>query len=298
MEPRYLPPLKSIVYFEAAARLQSFTAASNELNVTQGAVSRQIRQLEDTLGCQLFKRDRRQVVLTDDGHNYYVSIADVLNQLSDATKRLSQPASQGRVTIVTSSAVASMYLMPRIPEFRRVHPEIQIRIVARDDMKEGLRTEHDLSLYYSRDPVRDNENILFTEEIFPVCSPEYLSANRAQFRRNSYLYADLIWLESAESWINWPDWLQSLSLEISDKPDRLVVNHYSMVIQAAIAGQGVALAWKGLVDPMLGQNLLIRPTDHVLKTDAGFILGITERRSVDQEADTFRRWLIEQSPKN
>ncbi len=298
MEPRNLPPLKSIVYFEAAARLQSFTAASAELNVTQGAVSRQIRQLEDTLGSQLFKRDRRQVVLTDDGHNYYVSIADVLNQLSDATNRLSQPIELGRVTIVTSSAVASMYLLPRIPEFRRVYPDIQIRIVARDEMKEGLRTEYDLFLYYSRNQAENGQVVLFTEEVFPVCSPEYLSIHKAQFRKKNQMFSDLIWLESAENWINWPEWLESLSLATTDKPDRLVVNHYSMVIQAAIAGQGIALAWGGLVDPALEQNLLVRPTNHCLKTDAGFVLGVTDRKAIGEDASTFREWLIEQSPKS
>ena len=125
-----LPPLKSLVYFESAARLQSFTRASLELSVTQGAVSRQIRSLEDFLGKALFNRKQRQVFLTDDGHNYYLDIANIIQQLKASTEKLIAPSHPDPVTLVTSSALASMYLLPRIPDFRRQHKDIEIRIIA------------------------------------------------------------------------------------------------------------------------------------------------------------------------
>ena len=124
-----LPPLKSLVYFEAAARLRSFTRASRELNLTQGAVSRQIRQLEEYLGKDLFIRAKRQVLLTDAGHNYYVSVAHLLQQLADATCSLTGPEEPEQVTLITSGALASMYLLPRIPGFRRQHARIPIVVV-------------------------------------------------------------------------------------------------------------------------------------------------------------------------
>jgi len=291
MQARKLPPLKSLVYFEASARLQSFTAASVELNVTQGAVSRQIRQLEDFLGLDLFKRDRRHVVLTDEGHNYFVSIADVLEQLFVATEQLSANHEQGWVTLVTSSAVASMYLLPKIPAFKRAFPDIQIKIVARDNMREGLQIEHDLSLYYSRENSSVKKRVLFTEEVFPVCSPIYLRENAAELENEECRFSNLIWLESDENWINWPEWLQRMSLRITEPTSRFVLNHYSMVVQAAIAGQGVALAWEGLVDQYLVDGLLVKPTQLVLRTGAGFILDSPTGKRQSVEAETFVHWL-------
>lgn len=292
MSARKLPPLKSLVYFEASARLQSFTAAAGELNVTQGAVSRQIRQLENFLGLDLFKRDRRHVVLTDDGHNYFVSIADVLEQLSLATEQLTTNHESGWVTLVTSSAVASMYLLPRIPAFRRAFPEIQIKIVARDSKHEGVQLEHDLSLYYSRNKSSSEHKVLFTEEVFPVCSPLYLNEHAADFDNNDGTFSNLIWMESDENWINWPEWTERMSLVMTKPTNRFVVNHYTMVVQAAIAGQGLALGWKGLVDQSVTDGLLVQPTQFVLKTEAGFVLESPAGKRQSKEAETFSHWLV------
>ncbi len=293
MATRELPPLKSLVYFEAAARLQSFTAASEELSVTQGAVSRQIRQLEEMLGRALFHRDRRRIVLTDDGHNYYISIVDVLDQLESATERLTSTRNNDQVTIVTSSAVASLFLLPLIPEFRREYPGIQIRIIARDDSETGMRTDHDLSLYYVRGPHTQDATVLFTETVFPVCSPAYFKANQQLFARSSIegLKSNLIWLESKEDWINWPEWFEKMELQVTGFDNRLVVNNYSMVIQAAIAGQGVALAWAGLVDSLLADQLLVTPSRLQLDTEAGFVLQQSQRPANLMHTECFHQWL-------
>ena len=128
---RQLPPLNSLVYFEAAARLGSFTRAAEELNVTQGAVSRQVQRLEEHLGCSLFVRAGRRILLSDEGHNYHVSIADILGQLAASTQGLRGEPEAQQVTVATSSALATFYLLPRIPAFQRTHEDIQIRIIAR-----------------------------------------------------------------------------------------------------------------------------------------------------------------------
>lgn len=292
MNRRRLPPLKSLVYFEAAARLQSFTRASTELNVTQGAVSRQIRQLEQFLGRDLFTRERRQIFLTDDGHNYYVSIAHLLKQIGDVTDALVGQEESDQVTLVTSSALASMYLLPRIPAFRQVHSDIQIRIVARDDLSELENSEYDMALYYCRQAPQKCDWIkLFREQVFPVCSPAYLESHRNQFDSLLGLDTNLIWLESDEDWINWPEWLQSLNTNFKTYHNRLVVNHYPMVIQAALAGQGIALAWANLVDAELERGALVRPTEWSIETDAGFYLMMPSGRSPRRQTETFRDWL-------
>ena len=296
MNKRRLPPLKSLVYFEAAARLQSFTAASRLLNVTQGAVSRQIRQLELFLGRDLFLRERRQIFLTDDGHNYYVSISHLLEQLSDATENLIRPAESSEITLVTSSAIASMYLLPRIPAFRQNNPGIRIRIVARDNIDMLDNFAFDLAIYYSRTTPSAIESFaLFEEEIFQVCSPSYFDSHliaQDSEQQSIQLYdSNLIWLESQEDWINWPEWLEKMAINVGGFDNRLVVNHYSMVIQAAIAGQGVALAWSGLVDNEIEQGLLLRPLSHSLKTGANFYLLRPPDKTLKPAAITFESWL-------
>lgn len=292
MDRRRLPPLKSLVYFEAAARLQSFTRASSELNVTQGAVSRQIRQLEAFLGRRLFARKRRQILLTDDGHNYYVSIAHLLEQIGEVTNNLINPGAPNQVNLVTSSALASMYLLPKIPAFRQIHGDIQIRIVARDDLSKLDDTDHDMALYYCRKPPPDRDCIvLFREHVFPVCSPDYFSTHREQFDTEEKLNTNLIWLESDEDWINWPEWLRAMEIEIEASHNRLVVNHYPMVIQAALAGQGVALAWANLVDPELERGALVRPLEESLRTDAGFYLMLPAGKDPNKQTRIFMDWL-------
>ncbi|MGI9316152.1 MAG: LysR substrate-binding domain-containing protein [bacterium] len=292
MPRRRLPPLKSLVYFEAAARLQSFTRASAELNVTQGAVSRQIRQLEQFLGKSLFTREKRQIFLTDDGHNYYVSISHLLQQIGEVTDDLLSPEEPDQVTLVTSSALASMYLLPRIPAFRQIHSDIQIRIVARDDLLELDKSEYDIALYYCRQPPDKYKWVeLFRENVFPVCSPAYLDTHSGQFDSPEGLDTNLIWLESDEDWINWPEWLQAMNIGIKSYHNRLVVNHYPMVIQAALAGQGVALAWANLVDTELERGALVRPVDMSLSTEAGFYLMLPAGRTPRRQTEIFRDWL-------
>jgi LysR family glycine cleavage system transcriptional activator len=290
---RKLPPFKSLTYFESAARLQSFTRASVELNVTQGAVSRQIRLLEKFLSRDLFLRQNRQVVLTDDGHNYFVSISHLLNQLQSATEALVQPVSDGNVTVITSGALASMYLLPRIPTFRQQYKEIQIRLVAKDNIGEIGKSEYDLAIFYSRKlPVDCQWSELFDEKIFPVCSPQYLENNQAQFSTDPDFSKNLIWLESEEDWINWPEWLDATGLNVRSFENRLVVNNYPMVIQAAIAGQGVALAWSCLVDEQIEQGLLVRPTDYHLETGAHFYLIAPKNRQMNSNSKLFYNWLL------
>ena len=293
MKRKQLPPLKSLIFFESAARLHSFTRASEELNVTQGAVSRQIRQLEQFLGKALFRRERRQVLLTDDGHNYYVSIAHLLSQLEDATKSLKGPQEPDQITFVTSSALAPMYLLPRLPDFREQHDDIHIRIVARDNLQDIDQSKFDLGLYYNREtPQKVDAHRLFDEEIFPVCSPEYLKQHKHRFREPDALSTDLIWLESDEDWINWPEWLDAMKIKINRFHNRLVVSNYPMVIQAAIAGQGIALAWSHLVDNEISQGNLVKPVDLTLTTGSHFYLIMPSNRPFSENTMIFRNWLI------
>ena len=292
MSRKHLPPLKSLVYFEMAARYLSFTRAATELNVTQGAVSRQIRQLEVFLGKPLFRRAERQVFLNAEGEAYYLSLRHLLDQLDVVTASIRASARPDEVTVVTSSALASLYLLPRMPAFRRRHPEIQIRIVARDTVTERSATDYDLALYYMMTEPEDGCCVrLFEEEVFPVCSPGYLQENQEQFMDLRGLATNLIWLETDETWINWPQWFEAMEVDIKGFGNRLVVNHYPMVIQAAISGQGIALGWRHLIDQSLARGELVRPIDATLSTGAGFYLSWPKSIKMTDSARIVHGWL-------
>lgn len=294
MNHRNLPPLKSLVFFESATRHQSFTRASEELNVTQGAVSRQIRLLEKFLGTSLFRRVSRQIILTDDGHNYYLAIAHLLRQLELETTAIKGPAEPNQITFVTSSALAPMYLLPRLPDFREKYADIPIRIVARDSIEDLKNFNFDLGLYYCRDIPKELDAVpLFSEKVFPVCSPNYQRQNKDRLKNRDALATDLIWLESDQDWINWPEWLNSMDIHIGQFNNKLVVNHYPMVIQAAISGQGIALAWAHLVDDDIKRGSLLKPFDLALETGSNFYLISPPDKTLNSKTQLFRDWLIE-----
>lgn len=154
MKLQPLPPLNSLVAFEAAARHLSFTVAARELNVTQGAVSRQIRLLEDYLGTALFVRTTREINLTSTGSQYYESVRDTLQQIARATAGVRHWQGAQQVTVVTSTAMASLWLLPLVSEFQRQHEEIDLRIIATDQVEDFSRLDCDLALYYCSTPPR------------------------------------------------------------------------------------------------------------------------------------------------
>ncbi len=293
-----LPPLKSLVVFEAAARLQSFTLAAGELSVTQGAVSRQIRHLEEHLGRALFRRERRGVQLNDDGHTYLLSVSHALEQLRGATSDLLSRADGNQVTVVTTSALATFFLVPRVPAFRQRFTDIPIRLMARESPRDARPGAWDLSLYYYRQPPADDSaRLLFGESVFPVCSPDYLARHRERLGSNPVeaLAHDLVWQESGEDWVNWPEWLEAMNIHVERFDNRLLVDHHGMVVQAAIAGDGIALGWGGLVDAELESGRLVRPLDLVLETDGGFYLATAPGRSGAHQVIAFRDWLLAES---
>lgn len=292
-----LPPLNSLVGFEAAARHLSFTQAASELNVTQGAISRQVRHLEEYLGKPLFERNTRTIHLTPTGSQYYETVRDSLLHLARSTDEIRHWRGDQQVTVVTSTALAAHWLLPRVPEFKSRFEEIDLRIVANDQVRDFARLDCDLALYYCSKPPKDMlATPLFAEEVFPVCSPAYLARHPHLASADGLADCTWLWLEAAQrDWIGWPEWLVRLGLGPMAPRQRININSYSLLIQSALNGQGVALAWHQLVDDHLLTGALVRPNDLVLNTEGHFYL--LERPgpgSPRQSVRQFRQWLIEQ----
>lgn len=293
-----IPPLNSLVAFEAAARHLSFTLAAQELNVTQGAISRQVRVLEEYLGTTLFERTTRTINLSTTGSQYYETVHELLMDLARATGKIRHWQGTQQVTVLTSTAMASLWLLPKVAEFQRENEEIDLRIIANDQVTDFSRIDCDLALFYCRTPPQGvDATPLFPEEVFPVCSPGYL-AKYPELRTPADLHAcTWLWLDDPQrGWVNWPEWFERVGYRFSEPRHRINTNNYSMLIQSALIGQGVALAWANLVDNHLETGALVRPIDTVLKTEAQFcLLEPQGRGGWRQSVKRFRAWLLAQA---
>jgi len=306
MKIQPLPPLKALVVFEAAARHLSFTLAARELNVTQGAVSRQIHLLEDYLGKSLFTRTTREIHLSPTGSRYYADARQALRQIAQATGEIRHWQGTQQVSILTSTAMASLWLLPRVAEFQRAHENIDLRIISDDHVRwqaqEFARLDADLVLYYcSTQPEGMHATALFAEEVFPVCSPEYLQRHAPPASLDALAAHTWLWLEDPQmDWLSWPEWFARLGHAPLKPRRRININSYSMLIQSALAGQGIALAWSNLTGEHLETGALVRPLAQTLHTGKQFCLleaadqngGAHRRRSIE----CLRDWLLAQAP--
>ena len=291
-----LPPLNSLVAFESAARHLSFTAAARELCVTQGAISRQVRQLEGYLNKRLFLRTNRAIRLTPTGTEYQQAVRHALEGIAQATAHQLRWRGDRQVTVATSSAMASLWLLPRIPAFQRDNEDVDLRIVASDQIRDLGAGEFDMALLYRLSPPVDmRATALFDEEVFPVCSAGYLEATGGLAHPEELFRKTLLYLGGAQSdWFDWEDWFRQVGLEPVEPRSRIDINNYPMLIQAAINGQGIALAWRHLVGDYLESGALVRPVDTVLRTQGKFYLfepaqPVRMRPAVRR----FRRWLLD-----
>ncbi|MFD2207011.1 LysR substrate-binding domain-containing protein [Kiloniella antarctica] len=292
-----LPSLKSLVAFESAARHLSFTAAGAELNVTQGAVSRQIRQLEVFLGKALFTRINPNIHLTPTGAQYYQTVKRSLEDVASATGDILQWQGGRQLTVATTYAMASLWLLPRIASFKKRYENLDIRILASDASQDFKYPEFDIGMFYVRStPSNMKVTSLFEEEVFPVCSRGYLDNHMGIKKIDELSKSTLLYLDNLPSeWINWPEWFQRVGIKPCDPKARININNYPMLIQAAIGGQGIALAWRHLVDDHLNSGELVRPIDTVLKTKAQFcLLEPEENRHIKDNVALFRNWVLEE----
>lgn len=295
-----LPPLNSLVAFEAAARHLSFTLAADELHVTQGAISRQVRSLESYLGKPLFERANRSVRLTATGLQYYQAIRVSLMDIAAVTDESRSWKGMQQITVATSSAMASMWLLPKISAFQREHENIELRIVAHEQVRDLRRVECDIALYYCRQPPPSMQaTTLFYEEVFPVCSPGYLERHGPFNSPEALSNCTLLSLEDADQdWMSWKRWFTEVGVEVGPPRRRLNINSYSMLVQAAMMDQGVALGWSQLVDDYLMRGMLVRPMETVLRTEARFcLLEPGESPSRQASVRAFREWLLDTIPK-
>ena len=283
---RRLPPLSSLRAFEAAARHLSFTRAANELHVTQAAVSHQVKSLEEWLGLKLFRRQNRNVFLTEAGQAYLPAVRDAFDGLAEATRRLRQRGGESKLTVTVTLSFAAKWLMPRLGRFRRLHPEIEFRIDATDRNVDLGREEVDVGLRYGAGSWPGLiARPLLKEELFPVCSP----ALAAELKQPEDLAKHTLLHDEMRQ--DWRMWLLAAGVAGVDPTRGPAFNNSAMCVQAAIDGEGVALGRSALVAADLAAGRLVRPFAVNLPTEFAYYVVFTPQAGELPRVKALVDWL-------
>lgn len=286
-----LPPINALRAFEASARQLSFTRAAEELFVTQAAISHQIKALEDNLGIKLFMRKNRALLLTEEGQSYYLDIKDIFNALHDATERLLARGEKGAITVSMQPSFAIQWLVPRLNTFNLLHPDIDVRIKAVDQPENSLTEDVDLAIYYGRGRWRGiHAEQLHTEYLIPVCSPLLLSGKKPLNEIADLAQHTLLHDTSRRDWKRWFKHVDVRGGNVNHGP---IFSHSAMVLQAAIHGQGVALAHSVLAKPDIDSGRLVCPFKEVLVSKNSYYIVCREQQLEIGKITAFREWVLQ-----
>ncbi len=295
---KVLPPLDYLVAFEAAAQTGSFARASEQLNISETAISRKVRLLEQHYDLPLFVRGHRSIKLTSHGTALLSSVTTSLDILRDASENIFARHKNNAVTLAATNSVAALWLMPRLRAFQRSNTRVKIMLVASDSDEECLSDEMDLSILRGDGDWPGFEaRKLFGETVFPVCSPGYLKRNPGCADLKKLSGMDLIEVASSHSeWMDWQTWLGSQGIEDMTRDRTAFFNTYPLLIQAAVDGLGVALGWGHLVDHLLESGDLVRPVQQsYARTENGYYLLRNRRHKAFAELEIVEDWLIRTS---
>ena len=296
MQRGALPPLSTLQAFEAAGRLMSFTRAAEELNVTQAAVSKQIRALENHVGQSLFERSHRAVQLTAQGREYLHTVVTALNHLAHATLELRSNEAPQRLCIAADHSVAALWLLPRMKSLQASQPQVTFHLVVSDAESRSLADEVDVAILHGEDrwPLHQAE-LLFPEVVFPVCSPAYLAGAPPIRHMADLAAAHLIDLEDDNwTWINWRIWLTNHGVGLPATHKALTIGNYPLVLEASRQGLGIALAWQSLIEADLAEGTLTRPIDAEVQTRFAYYLAWPRTRQRSAVALAFCKWVQQQ----
>ncbi len=287
-----LPSLNGLRAFESAARHLSFTLAAAELNVTQTAISHQIRRLEEQLGLRLFVRRNRALALTREAEVCLPSIRTAFEDLRRATARLRRPEREGLLTVSTTASLAAKWLVTRVATFQDANPGIEVRITTSSHLVDLQREEVDMAVRYGRGSWPGlRAQWLMAEDIFPVCSPSLLQGVKPLKRPEHLVHHTL--LHATVSREDWQLWLTAAGQPVSLATRRgLSFDQSFMAIQAAVEGLGVALGRTRFVEADIAAGRLVVPFDVVLPADAGFYIVAPEQTADTPMIAQFRDWLI------
>lgn len=284
---RHLPSLGALATFEVAAKHLSFTLAGNELNVTQAAISQQIRGLEKALGTALFVRKHNGLELTSSGQAILSAVSSGLDRISDALNAFNGPADAPVITCSGTNAASTYWLKPYMDRFSALHTDVRFVLLASDE-DDTLRNFDEVDVSFicgnERCDVGETLHYLFPEIVEPVCSPDYFSLHGPFKSPAAIADAELLtlhqkhWSSEAIGWfpITWNDWFAANDVEGPTRLPRMVSNSYPILIEAALAGQGFVLGWHHIVKSLVAEGRLVMPFSAPLRVDRGNYLKVNK----------------------
>jgi DNA-binding transcriptional LysR family regulator len=297
-----LPALDLLVGFEAAARHLSFTKAGEELFLTQSAVSRQIKELEEQLGVELFQRRHRALALTSAGKSFYASAAQVLTTMRAATEQLRTQAGKKGLSVTTTNSFAALWLIPRLAGFTRTHPGVDVRIMAETRVQDLERDGLDLAVRHGPASLAGSNAVkLMGERVFPVCSPKLLKDKSKPLREPQDLrYHCLLQYDDPEGrhpWLHWKTWLEVERIADLRPAGTLSFSGYEQIIPAAIAGHGVALGRSPLVKDLVASGELVAPFKSSADPARAYYAVVSKTAEGRTEVNEFVAWLKQEAAK-
>lgn len=300
---RRLLPLNAVRAFEAAARLGGFNAAGAELNVSANAVGRLVKLLEEWLGVALFRRLPRGVVLTEAGDRYLGRVGTLLDQLAESTADLQQLETSQVLTVSAMPSMVSRWLIPRLGRLTERHPELDVRLLASVSLTDFARERVDVAIRTgpgSGEGLR--RDLLMHEDFYPVCSPE-LPSRGPPLREPSDLAHHVLlhdeWDRRLPDQLDWARWLAAIGTTDIGTERGLRFSFSHMTLQAAAAGQGVALASSAFLADDLATGRLVKPFgDLSVRGPYAFFIVCPEATADREKVALFRDWAIAEAAQN
>ncbi|SIS41812.1 choline sulfate utilization transcriptional regulator [Neptunomonas antarctica] len=290
-----LPSTQGLLIFEAAARHKSFTGAAQELGSSQSAVSQHIKGLERSLGLTLFRRIYRGVALTEEGIHLYIAVQGGFQQIVSCLEKLQKTRLHQAINVATDFAFAAYWLLPRLPRFRELHPEIDVRIITSQGRYDFAGQNVDVAIVFDGpQPIQPHAFKLFSEEVFPICSPAFLQANGPVASHKKLASMPLLKLgtDAGQGWFDWPGYFQGRRSQIVPGEAVLTFNNYTLLIQAAIAGQGLGLGWATLVDDLIESKILVGLREFSLSSESGYYVVEPQPHEHLNAKQHFMDWLL------
>lgn len=293
---RSFPPLNALKAFEATARLMSASQAAKELHVTPGAISHHINALEEFLGVELFKREHRKLVLTTRGEQYFQIVSNSFEAIHSATKMLKHPRSKGSLRVRAHTTFSLRWLIPRLSDFYAKHRGIELILSASNDPVDFSRDYVDFAIRFCDGKLPGTKTYKLVPNLLtPVCSPSLLAQGTSFATMAELTNHRLIQSTWPERRTDWHDWLAVEGIRRTDHLNFLYFESSALSYQAAVEGQGIAMAQLVLVADDIAKGRLVRPFERVLdRNEYTYYLVYPEKRKLSAQMQVFRDWLLSQ----
>ncbi|MFJ3483106.1 LysR substrate-binding domain-containing protein [Pseudomonas sp. NPDC090202] len=290
---RLISSMTALLQFEAVARLGSFTLAAQELGLTQAAVSKQVKFLEETLDSKLFHRLHRAIRLTHEGYALYAVVSDSMQRMAGVFDDICEGLDEQELVLASTSAFSQLRIMPRLSALRLSQPQLHLRLITQMLTPDLRRDDIDLAVRYGNGKWDDGSSIfLFDEEVFPVCSPAWLQSHAVPQAVEDFSAIELIDSDATlEGWMTWNGWFKALGNVQPKLKYSLRCSSYGDTIQAALQGHGVALGWSRLLEPMLVSGQLIRLGHFVVKPADAYYVVVPSGRTPTALTAALVEWL-------